>query len=306
LVLAGIAHAAGAQVQPQAHETRAKTPTPTPARPQTELTFAASLRHGAYRQEGAPSVLVHVPAGFDPAPPLELVVFLHGFMGCAQVLIADGRAACRAGDREQDGWALGRHHDAARTNSVLVVPQLAFMQRSAKPGCFVRRGCFDAFLDELVAELRARLSLPQLNSARTRLTLVAHSGGYQTALAILARSRAAQRVQHVILMDALYGGAPELASWLQRSARRGARVLSIHLGAGATRRGSKDLYRRARRTLGDERVADLRAAQLDAALAGDEKLKGKALLVAQGRGAHRSVPESYLTRVLAAWLPGRK
>lgn len=251
-------------------------------------------------------MVVHVPAGFDPGPPLELVVFLHGFMGCAQVLMADGPAACRSGDREQDGWALARHHDAARTNSVLVVPQLAFMARSAKPGCFARSGCFDAFIDELIAELRVRLALPQLNGERARLTLVAHSGGYQTALAILARSRPAQRVQRVVLMDALYGGAPELASWLQRSARRGAQVLSIHLGAGSTRRGSKDLYRRARRTLGAERVADLRAAGLDSALDGDARLKAKALLVAQGRGAHRLVPESYLTRVLAAWLPVRR
>jgi pimeloyl-ACP methyl ester carboxylesterase len=294
---------AARQVRSQAPAGRATAATQAP---RSALTFSATLRHGAYREPGAPSVVVHVPAGFDPGPPLELVVFLHGFMGCAQVLMAEGRAACREGDRDQDGWALARLHDAARTNSVLVVPQLAFMKRSAKPGCFARRGCFDAFVDELIAELRARLALPQLNGQNARLTLVAHSGGYQTALAILARSRASQRVQHVVLMDALYGGAPELASWLQRNARRGARMLSIHLGAGSTRRGSKDLYRRARRTLGAEQVSELRAKELDAALDSDERLRRKALLVASGRGAHRLVPETYLTRVLAAWLPRRR
>ena len=273
--------------------------------PRAALTFAVTLRHAAYKPQGAPSAMVHVPARFDPAPPLELVVFLHGFMGCTRVLMADGAAACRDGDGEEPGWALSRHHDAARTNSVLVIPQLAFRERSAKPGCFARGGCFDAFLEELLAELRTRLNAPQLNRTRLRLTLVAHSAGYQTALAILDRARAAQQVQNVVLMDALYAGATGFAHWLQRHARRGVHMLSIHLGVGDTRRQSKDLYRRTKRTLGAERVGELRSKELDAALVADSKLAGRTLLVAQGRGIHRLVPEHYLTRVLATWLPVR-
>jgi hypothetical protein len=269
-----------------------------------ELTFSAALKHAAYRSEGVPSVAVHVPAGFDPALPLELVVFLHGFNGCTQVLIAEGKAHCRPKDEKEDkeeGWALARHHDEAHTNSVLVIPQLAFMKRSSKPGCFGRGGCFDAFLDELLAELRTRLGLAQLDASHVRITLVAHSAGYQTALAILDRARAAARVQHVVLMDALYGGAPQFAFWLQKAARRDVRMLSLYLNDGDTRRGSRDLYKRMRRALGQARVADVHHDGLPAALAAN-----KTLIVSSARGIHREVPANYLAQVLAAWLPARK
>lgn len=271
-----------------------------------ELTFGVPLKHAAYRTEGAPSVAVHVPAGFDPTLPLELVVFLHGFNGCTQVLISEGSAHCRPKDedeKKEEGWALARHHDDAHTNSVLVIPQLAFMKRSSKPGCFGRAGCFDAFLDELLAELRARLglALTQLDASQVRITLVAHSAGYQTALAILDRARAAARVQHVVLMDALYGGAPQFAFWLQKAAHRDVRMLSLYLNEGDTRRGSRDLYKRMRRALGQARVADVHHDGLPAALAAH-----KTLIVSSAHGIHREVPANYLAQVLAAWLPARE
>jgi len=255
------------------------------------------LRHAPFSTPGAPSVVVHVPAGFDPTSPLELVLFLHGFMGCAQVLMAEGQASCRDGDHVQDGWALARHHDEAHTNSVLAVVQLALMKRSGKPGCFGREGCFDAFLAELLAELRAHLQLDP--AAEVRLTLVAHSAGYKAALAILAHSRAGmQRVQSVALMDALYGGAPELAEWLQRTASRRTRMLSLYLADGETRRGSRDLYRRARRALGSAQAKQVGPDEL-----ASELRVSRSLLIAYGRGEHRLVPENYLAMLLAAWLP---
>jgi pimeloyl-ACP methyl ester carboxylesterase len=268
------------------------------------LTFPLTLKHAAYRSDGAPSAMVHVPAGFDPSLPLELVVFLHGFNGCSHVLMTEGRARCRPDDlseKEDEGWALARHHDEAHTNSVLVIPQLAFMKRSSKPGCFGRAGCFDAFLDELLAELRTRLSLAKLDAAHVDITLVAHSAGYQTALAILDRAGSAARVQNVVLMDALYGGAPQFAYWLQKAARRGVRMLSLYLNEGDTRRGSRDLYKRARRALGQARVTDVHHDGLDAALAAH-----KTLVVSSAHGIHREVPANYLAKVLTAWLPARK
>jgi hypothetical protein len=283
-------------------------PTPTTsaapaATPHETQTFSLSLKHAAYRHEGAASVAVHVPAGFEPKLPLELVVFLHGFKGCTRVLMEAGKVRCRPEhreDSEEDGWALAQHHDDAHTNSVLVIPQLAYLERSSKPGCFGRAGCFDAFLGELLADLRTRLGLAQLDASQVNITLVAHSAGYQTALAILDRASAAARVQNVVLLDALYGGSQQFAYWLQRAARRNVRMLSLYLNEGDTRKGSRDLYKRMRRALGRARVAETHHDGLPAALAAH-----KTLVVSTGRGIHREVPANYLAQVLAAWLPPR-
>lgn len=267
-------------------------------------TFSLTLKHAAYRQEGAPSVAVHVPAGFEPSLPLELVVFLHGFNGCTNVLMEDGKQRCRPEHREdsqEDGWALARHHDEAHTNSVLVIPQLAYLKRSSKPGCFGRAGCFDAFLGELLAELRTRIGLAQLAAPQVNITLVAHSAGYQAALAILDRASAAARVQNVVLLDALYGGSQQFAYWLQKAARRNVRMLSLYLNEGDTRKGSRDLYKRMKRALGQARVAETHHDGLPAALAAH-----KTLVVSTGRGVHKDAPANYLAQVLAAWLPARK
>ena len=52
-----------------------------PARAQ--WTESVTVKHAAYGVAGAPSALVHAPAGFDASRPLHLVVFLHGYIGCA-------------------------------------------------------------------------------------------------------------------------------------------------------------------------------------------------------------------------------
>ena len=56
---------------------------------------AAELKSAAFRTPGAPSVIVHAPPGFDPRAPLHLVVFLHGYNGCVNVLMARGVSRCK-------------------------------------------------------------------------------------------------------------------------------------------------------------------------------------------------------------------
>jgi hypothetical protein len=259
------------------------------------FTLAVQTRTAAYRLEGAPSAVVHAPSGFDPRGPLHVVVFLHGYSGCAQVLANAGATRCRAGDAPREGWNLIGHHDAAGTNTLLVIPQLAFMQRSGRPGCFAERGCFRRFLEELLGETLAQ----ELGGARAlrdvaSLTLVAHSAGFETALAILEQGEVSGHVRAVVLMDALYSGSERYARWLFERAPAQARLLSMHLGRGGPQRESSKLLRRARRVLGPAMASEASADQLRSALA------HKRLVVTRARAPHRLVPEHHLAQVLAA------
>jgi hypothetical protein len=272
------------------------SPNSTRSQPTTQaVTRAVQLRTAAYRLQGAPSAVVHVPPGFDPRPPLHLVVYLHGYSGCARVLANAGPTRCREGDVEREGWNLTGHHDDAGTNTLFVIPQLAFMKRNGRPGCFAQRGCFRRFLQELLGETL----VPELGGARTlrdvaSLTLVAHSAGYKTALAILEHGEVDTQLGAVVLMDALYSGTDGYARWLLARGRPDARLLSMHIGRGSPARESALLLRRVRRALGPARAGSAEIGELRAALA------GKRLVVTRTSAPHRLVPAQHLAEVLVA------
>jgi pimeloyl-ACP methyl ester carboxylesterase len=258
------------------------------------FTRSVQTRVAAYHVDDAPTALVHAPDGFDPKPPLNLVVFLHGFNGCVEVVAASGSARCRPGEPERDGYGVVRHHDRAGTNTLLVIPQLAFMRRDGKPGCFGRPGCFRRFLQELLGETLAS----ELGGARSlhdlgSVTLVAHSAGYKSALAILQRGEITPSVRGVVLLDALYGEAEDYARWLAGTGPD-VRFISFYLDNGKTYAGSRTLLKLARRTLGAAQVAQLDAAEFP------EHVAPRRLIIAEGHVPHRQMPEGYLTTALRA------
>jgi hypothetical protein len=278
------------------------------AEPGAGFTLAVDTRAAAYHVRGAPTAIVHAPPGFDARAPLHLVVFLHGFNGCTQVLARGGRVSCREGEPERDGWDLARHHDAAAKNTLFVIPQLAFMRRDGRPGCFGQRGCFRRFLEELLGETLAK----QLGGPRTlrdveSLDLVAHSGGYHTALAILEQGEVAERVRAVILLDALYGYSARFARWLERAEGR-ARLVSVYIGRGKTYRESRLLFTRGRRALGPAHVAQLRSRGAEGAPRGlAQALATKQLIIANSFAEHAGLPAAQLAGILAALpLPDRR
>jgi pimeloyl-ACP methyl ester carboxylesterase len=265
------------------------------------FTVAANLRSGAFQVSGAPNVIVHAPAGFDAHKPLDLVVFLHGYSGCVSVLMGQGESRCRAGDAAREGWDLAAHHDAAGKNTLFIVPQLAFMQRDGRAGAFAKPLGFQSFLRELLgqtlaSDLGGARSLQDVSS----ITLVAHSAGFTTALAILEHGGVSDRVKAVVLLDALYGGTAGYARYARAHVPDGLRFISLHLGQGDTHRENRSLYKRLRRSLGQERVVK----STDAELA--EKVASHAVVIGLGRLPHAQMPQNHLATILRALpLPAR-
>ncbi len=201
----------------------------------TEELSLESAPHDA--PAGAPSAVVHAPPGFDPNAPLWVVVFLHGWRGCARVLAHPGSVRCAARDRPRPGWDLVGRFDEAGANALLVIPQLAFLTRDGSAGRFRERGRFAAFLAEALAGVEGRLGAARRPA---RITLLAHSAGFETALAVLARGEAPE-VRDVVLFDALYRGHVPFAEWALADPAR--RLISIHGREGRTASQSAMLAR---------------------------------------------------------------
>jgi hypothetical protein len=273
------------------------------AQPSRGFTETAELRTAAYKTPGAPSVIVHAPAGFDARAPLHLVVFLHGYNGCVAVLMGKGPSRCKPTAPELEGWDLGGHHDAAQTNTLFVVPQLAYLQRNGRPGAFGKRGGFRAFLEELLGRtLAGRLGGPRKWKDLASLTLVAHSAGYQTALAIAEQGEVRAKLKGIVLLDALYGDTDRYVRLVETQAGRGLRFVSLYLARGTPRTENQRLYRRLVRTLGTS-VERPNADELERAVATHP------IVIAQGRPPHRLMPANHLTELLRAlgrvYLPAR-
>jgi hypothetical protein len=264
------------------------------APPRAALTFEVELPSAPYHVPSAPNVSVHVPAGFDAASPLSLVVYLHGLRGCLPVLMGEGSTRCDAGSAPQLGWNLGAHHDAAGTNTVFVVPRLYYDKRGGQPGAFGKPGGFRAFLSELLSgPLSTRLGRRYTRESIASITLVAHSAGYETTIAILERGEVDGLVRAVVLFDALYAFQERYARYAIAHADRGLHLIAVHF-RGKPARNGKELHKRLLRALGAERVASSNARELKAAVA------QRPFVFAQGRGPHAQVPQHHLAEVLAA------
>jgi hypothetical protein len=151
--------------------------------------------------------LLYLPAGFNPAQPFLIVLYLHG-QGATLERDVVGRQG------------IPRQVAASGQNVALVAPQLAFDAADSSAGNFWRPGHFAQYIDE-AAERLMRLYGdkrvgPRFNAAP--VVIVSYSGGYLPAAYALERGGAAHRVRGIVLMDALYGDEDKFAGWV--AARR--------------------------------------------------------------------------------------
>jgi hypothetical protein len=264
--------------------------TPVAARPvASELRRELMLASGPHAPADAPDVALSIPAGFDAAAPLELVVYLHGFEGCARALLNASPISCRASEARTEGWDLAGLHQRAGTNSVLLIPQLAYRTRDAHHHRFATPGAFDALLTEVLSALAEAVGGRSLADVHG-VTLVAHSAGYGAVVPILQDRTRKAPVRNVVMLDALYAGWDALAAWYERTPD--ARIVSLHTAQAQTVHGNAQLAR----LLHVTEHGLVRADTLRAAVAKER------VLIARVDTAHRAVPQVHLAAVLAGLL----
>ncbi len=219
-----------------------------PVRAQDGTTVRLELEHGAFPRSDAPEAIAHVPAGVDGREPLSLVIFLHGYSGCVEVLASSAPdARCRPRDRPMQGWGLVDAHARAGTRTVLLIPQLAFMERSGRPGRFGRAGEAARFVTESLAQLAPLFGRTLTLSDVLSVTVLAHSAAFETTIAILRHGGLDAQLRHVVLFDALYGGREVFVDWVARASVDSPRTLVSFATGGRTLRQTRALFESAHR-----------------------------------------------------------
>jgi hypothetical protein len=195
------------------------------------------LGNAPHAPEDAPDVIVHVPTRIARNQPLHVLVFLHGFSSCARALVAAEPTPCSAGaPPQQRAYRLAKLHEQASSNSILLVPQLAFLSRDASAPRFEASGGFDAFLKDVRTQLAAQLDP---NAPFASVTLIAHSAGYRAAAAILRDPARKAPINNVVLLDALYAHWDVFAEFVRADPKH--HLLSLYTHDRATTRGNRNL-----------------------------------------------------------------
>lgn len=252
-------------------------------------TREVTVEAAAFTVPGAPSAVVHAPSAFDVERPLRLVVFLHGWMGCARAIVRAGEVPCRDGGPTRTGWDLAGAVERSGAPVLLVVPQLAFLRRSGDPGAFREPGRFRAFLSDILAAAVPDRGLEAVGD----ILLVAHSAGFETALAVLRAGGVDGLVRGVVLLDALYRGVEPFLDWVHE--QRGRTLASLVVPGGRPARQSRRLLRMARARDEASQVAHGAGADL-------ERLwPRRRVLVLETDSPHGRIPVDALPALLRGW-----
>lgn len=204
-------------------------PPAPPSPPSIEVIEVAETSHSL--PDGAPAALAYVPASFEHGEPYDLVIFLHGWSGCINVLMRAGEQPCMEGREPRPGWNLGEILSAPQR--VVLMPQLAFRRRDGEAGRFREPDFPQQWLEFALEAL-------QLEAPRS-LVLMPHSAGFETAL---SWAQSDIPIDAIFLMDALYAKAPDFFEWARADEGR---VLITFYTGGSTGRQSRRLARMAER-----------------------------------------------------------
>jgi hypothetical protein len=148
------------------------------------------------------SVLLAIPPRFDPAHG-HIVVYLHGNLARLERDVVERQRVVA-------------QVVASKADVVLIAPQFAVDALDSSAGHFWDDGGFTRFLDEAATRLAAMSGLDAEHFAAMPVVLVAYSGGYNPAAAILSHDERSRRVAGVVLLDALYGEIETFGDWLAR------------------------------------------------------------------------------------------
>lgn len=165
------------------------------------LDFTFRLASGVDVPRGKPNVWAYVTSRFDPEAPLRLVVVFRGFLNCIASYTSPRGIPCTPGHPKRTGYDLPRQIERSGVRALVVLPELAYDERSSDPGRLGEPGGLRALLVELLERLEPVLGRHRLDDV-ARVAFVASSGGFQALEPVLAGGGVEAR--ELILMDAFY------------------------------------------------------------------------------------------------------
>jgi len=170
-------------------------------------------------------VLFHLPPGFDPARPIEILIFFHGHGSEIERTVV--------GELDLPGQI-----DQSKRNMVLIAPQLALDASDSSPGKLGLPDGLKNLLDDAARVLAERSGGSEEAFAKAPVILSAFSGGYRPAAFSLDRGGVEERIKGVLLLDAIYGDIARFSAWIVRHWHDG---FFVSLGGPSTEKSQTEL-----------------------------------------------------------------
>jgi hypothetical protein len=255
-------------------------------------TYLLALDAGAFPPTTAhPSALVYLPSGFDPTPPLSVIVYIHGFSNCVENIVRDAGGECEPDGGTRAAYALTAQLEATNKNAILLAPEIDYDAQTGNPGNLGTTDGFKALLTETLADLAGPLHGATVADVGT-IIVASHSGGYQTAAGIA--SKGGIPVMEIDLLDSLYGNTTEFDAWA-KLVGPGKRFADVYTNGGGTLANSQAMATRAQAWVPAAQLLDDRttATLTDAQYAHELIFKLSAL-------AHDGVPTYYFGKLVGS------
>jgi hypothetical protein len=178
--------------------------------PRGQYTF--HLNSAAFPLDTHPSVLVYVPPGLDPTPPVDVVVYIHGFSNCVDNIVRDVGQPCTSGPA-RSAYNLEAQLDASGKNALLVCPEVAYDVRDSSAGQLGVQDGFKKLLAETLGKMTPTLG-PLTIADVGKVLVFSHSGGDVVAEDIALKG--GLPVEELILFDSLYQDVPNFETWVEQ------------------------------------------------------------------------------------------
>jgi hypothetical protein len=156
---------------------------------------------------GKPNAWAYIPSAFAKDKPLRVTFVFHGFSNCLESIVSAEGKICR--DATRTGYDLPAQIDRSATSSIVIVPQLAYDEKSGEPGVIDNAPAFEKFTREVLDAMGE----PR---APDRVTMVAMSGGYQALYCVLPAF--GDKLRDVYMLDAYYAEEGPVDAWLIKNA----------------------------------------------------------------------------------------
>jgi hypothetical protein len=271
------------------------------ASPPPGTTHLLQLDSGVFPPTSAhPSALVYLPQGFDPTPPLNVIVYIHGFYNCVTNVVRASGKSCSAHGTVRNAYNLEAQLEAAHKNVMLLVPEVAFDQANPDPGKLAVEDGFKNLLAETLTKV------PEVSGLTVddvgEVIVASHSGGYKAAAGIALHGGVP--VSEIFLLDSLYGSTADYDAWVNMdlSSFSGAtpmrRLAIVYTGTGGTLTNSQAMARRAAGWMAD---VDATAVVNDPTTATwTDASFAHGLLFKRTGLAHDGVPKYYFGKLVAS------
>lgn len=160
------------------------------------------LRHTV--GHGGTDAVIHIPKGFDPDKPINVVVYNHGHRATAGSAYRDNQ--------------FGAEMANAPPNTILIVPEWQESPGSSRgaQGNFRKDGFFQGMLQEIFDKT------PGLQGKRVddikSIGIISHSAGHNPTESILYRNSLGRKVNSITMLDSMYNPTG-LDAWLRGNIR---------------------------------------------------------------------------------------